>query len=63
MKVCDTSTLPDFIRYLHVVAQDKGGDHYSEDQHIVQIRITQYDIDRFPQLEMIDGVFLVYRKR
>ena len=63
MIVCDTTTIPDFIHYLHVVAQDMGGDHYSADQHIVQIRITQYDVDRFPPLETVDGVFLVYRKK
>ena len=59
----DTSTVPDFIHYMHVIAADKGGDRYSDDQHIVQIKITQYDLDRFPNLRDVDYIFLVYRSR
>ena len=58
----DTTFVPDFIHYMHVIAQDKGADHYSDDKHIVQVKVTAYDVERFPNLRDIDHVFLVYRK-
>lgn len=63
MITVDTTSIPDFIHYMHVVALDKGGDRYSDDQHIVQVKITQYDVDRFPNLRDVDHIFLVYRSR